>query len=406
MTKTKTKKLTFTQAAIAKLPKPQEGRAYYADAKTPGLYLAVWDTGVKTFELYKRMGGRPTRLKIGRFSEITVQQARDEVHRMTGQMAEGHNPADDRRKARGETTVGELFGMYMELHARPRKRTWQGDQAQFDRYLAPWKTHTLSSIKRADVASLHNKIGADHPYSANRLLAMLSAMFNFASDQGYEGPNPAKGIKRFKEQSRTRFLRGDEIQRFFQALRHEETPELWRDFFALSLLTGARRGNMESMKWADLDLEHGEWRIPESESKNKEPLLVVLAPEAVEFLNCRDDANKGQDKPSEYVFPSFGKTGHVTELKNAWKRIMALAEIKDCRAHDLRRTHGSWQAANGTSLAIIGKSLGHKNIATTQIYARLDLGPVKVSVHAAAAAMMAAAKGKPKQHKALPAPTR
>ena len=77
-------KINFTQAAIEKLPLPAAGRTYYADAKTPGLFLAVWDSGVKSFELYKRMGGRPTRLKIGRFPEVTVEQARKEIARKHG----------------------------------------------------------------------------------------------------------------------------------------------------------------------------------------------------------------------------------------------------------------------------------------------------------------------------------
>ncbi|MCJ7545172.1 MAG: Arm DNA-binding domain-containing protein, partial [Phycisphaerae bacterium] len=129
-------KINFTQAAIDRLPAPKQGRSYYRDAKTPGLCLCVWDTGVKSFELYKRMGGRPTRLKLGRFPGVTVEQARREVARLAGQIAQGKDPAEDRRKARGETTVGELFALFLEGHAKTHKRTWTEDQAQYDRYLA------------------------------------------------------------------------------------------------------------------------------------------------------------------------------------------------------------------------------------------------------------------------------
>ena len=92
----------------------------------------------------------------------------------------------------------------------------------------------------------------------------------------------------------------------------------------------------------------------------------------------------------EWVFPSYGKTGHLVEPKKAWNRLLDRAEISDLRIHDLRRTLGSWQAATGASLPVIGKSLGHKNQATTAIYARLDLDPVRQAVNTATAAMLAA----------------
>jgi integrase len=396
-------RINFTQAAIDRLPAPAEGRVYYADAKTPGLVLCVWDTGVKSFELYKRMGGRPTRLKIGRYPGVTVEQARKEVARMTGQLAQGDNPADARRKARGETTVGELFTMYLDGHAKPHKRTWKEDQAQFDRYLAAWKARRLSEVRPADVTALHAKIGRDSGhYAANRMLALLSAMFNHAAHLGFEGDNPAHGVKHFKEQSRDRFLRADELKAFFDALGDERTSPLWRDFFTIALLTGARRANVMSMTWADLELTRGLWRIPESQSKNKEPLLCVLPPAAVEILQRRADDNAAlePDKQSLYVFPGRGATGHVFDPTKPWEDVLSRAKIKDLRLHDLRRTLGSWQAATGASLSIIGRSLGHKNVATTAIYARLDLDPVRASVNTAADAIMAAANGM----KALPAP--
>jgi hypothetical protein len=122
----------------------------------------------------------------------------------------------------------------------------------------------------------------------------------------------------------------------------------------------------------------------------------------VEILQRRHADNAALDKPSDYVFPSWGAAGHITEPKAAWKRIIDRAGIKDLRLHDLRRTLGSWQAATGASLSIIGRSLGHKNVATTAVYARLDLDPVRASVNTAADAIMAAANGHAPK-KALPA---
>ena len=89
-------------------------------------------------------------------------------------------------------------------------------------------------------------------------------------------------------------------------------------------------------------------------------------------------------------FPVRAGPGHLAEPKKGWQRILARAAIADLRIHDLRRTLGSWQAKQGASLAIIGKSLSHKNQNTTAIYARLDLDPVRDSVNTATTAMMAA----------------
>ena len=103
-------------------------------------------------------------------------------------------------------------------------------------------------------------------------------------------------------------------------------------------------------------------------------------------ITARKEAANG----SPWVFPHKTKCGHITEPKNAWARICKSAKLSDLRIHDLRRTLGSWQAAGGSSLHVIGKSLGHRNQATTAIYARLNLDPVRESVNRATAAILAA----------------
>lgn len=87
----------------------------------------------------------------------------------------------------------------------------------------------------------------------------------------------------------------------------------------------------------------------------------------------------------------MSKTGHLKEPRKGWERILERAKISDLRIHDLRRTLGSWQAKTGASLSVIGKSLNHKHTATTAIYARLDLDPVRESVETATSAILSAA---------------
>jgi integrase len=108
------------------------------------------------------------------------------------------------------------------------------------------------------------------------------------------------------------------------------------------------------------------------------------------------DRFKRRVEGDPWVFPSHGATGHVVDLKDRWRVLLKRAQIENLRIHDLRRTQGSWQAAQGASLQIIGKALGHSSVASTEIYSRLSLDPVRVSMAQANAAMQAAAKRKPR----------
>ena len=110
---------------------------------------------------------------------------------------------------------------------------------------------------------------------------------------------------------------------------------------------------------------------------------VPLVPEAVEVIRSRVIAAKGR----EWVFPGRHGKGHLSDVRKPVKKIFDAAGFKDVRLHDLRRTFGSWQAANGSSELLIGKSLGHRNTRSTAVYARLNLDPVRQSVERATNAM-------------------
>ena len=209
-------------------------------------------------------------------------------------------------------------------------------------------------------------------------------MFNKAKEWGWAGENPAEKITAFHEEKRERFLDAEELKAFFDALKQELNVVI-RDYILLSLLTGARRRNVQSMRWDEIDWNQATWIIPTEKAKSKKPNRVVLSPVALTVLETRKLAST-----SEWVFPGRGKSGHLEEPKKAWRRIVKAANITDLRLHDLRRTLGSWQAATGASLPIIGKSLGHTSLEATQIYARLDLDPVRASVNKATDAMLLA----------------
>ena len=141
------------------------------------------------------------------------------------------------------------------------------------------------------------------------------------------------------------------------------------------------------MAWAEIRWGRAVWEIPAEKSKSGEATDVVLTSLMLELLERR---RRDPAADLVWVFPGPGRTGHLVEAKTAWARILKRAHIKDCRIHDLRRTLGSWQALQGTSLAIIGASLGHQSLQGTHIYARLNANPVRASVLKATEAMLAA----------------
>ena len=384
-----TEKVNFTKAVIVDAVAPERGRRYLYDAEEAGLVLQITAAGRKTFQLYKKHQGRPVRVTFGTWPEITVEQARKKARKAKTDLDAGTNPNDDLRQKRQEMTFADLFGQYMVRHAKVRKLTWQEDQNQFDRYLGAFAKKKLSAITRKDVAALHARIGKTAPTAANRVLSLLSSVFGRAIEFDlWAGANPCTGVRKFPEQSRDRFLSGDELRRFFEALE-QEPNDTARDFFSVALLTGARRSNVLEMMWADIDLDAATWRI--GRTKNGSPQTVALVEPVVELLRERR-----RQATSVFVFPGKGATGHLVEPKRGWTRICKRSGIEGARIHDLRRTMGSWQAKTGASLPVIGKSLNHKNQSTTAIYARLDLDPVRSAMEKAAAAMLATTDMAPK----------
>jgi integrase len=311
---------------------------------------------------------------------------------MRGEIVMGKDPQSEKRTVRNEMKFGELFEIYMERYSKRHKRSWRYDEREVNKFLPHWFRRKISSITQDDVYRLFHKIADEHGiYQANRMLERIRAIYNKAIEWGWEGRNPALGIKKFREKSRDRFLLPEEMSRFFDALAQEENVTA-RDFIMMALLTGARKSNVLAMSWKDISLENQIWRIPDT--KNGEPHNVPLSPQALEILHKRKQIQKLCEQESPYVFPGEGKEGHFADPKKPWQRLRKNAGLEDLRLHDLRRTLGSWQALQGTSTAIIGKSLGHKSMQSTAVYERLTLEPVRQSVQNATEALFAAAKKK------------
>lgn len=407
-------RINFTKRALDAVATPKEARAVYHDTQERGLGLLVQPTGHKSFFWFRKVRGRPTWKTIGAFPDLSIENARAKAQEYNSSVArwkadEYAGPAPlERRKS---PTLGSILDDYLERHlkanAKNPDRAVKHTRWQFNRYLSAWKDRKLGEISRDDVRALHSEIGSKDGksgpktgkekevelkhgrYSANRVIGLVRVLFNWALNPDvslWHGENPAKGIKRFREEKRTRFTQPDEMPRLFKALRAEKNIDL-RDFVFLALFTGARRSDVLAMRWDNLDLQRGLWEIPDP--KNREPYTVVLIAEAVTVLCAR----RRITAKSEWVFPSeSSKSGHLLDVKRGWKKLRQHAELSDLRIHDLRRTLGSWQAGSGSSLPIIGKSLGHSSSQATEIYSRLHLDPVRASVETATAAILAAGK--------------
>lgn len=409
----------FTKRRLEGLKPKPDSRFYVYDKHTKGLCLAVHPNGRKVFFLYRRIDRSPERIWIGPFPDVSIEKARGSAFGYNSEIALGKNPARAQAAMRSNQPLQELFDRYLEEHAKPYKRASSvaADEWLFGAYLATWKHRQLFTIRRRDVQTLHARIGREHGhYAANHTLSLLRHMFNKATEWGWEGENPCRGVKKFDVLSRERFLGADELPRFFAAL--VEQPNLtFRDFVLMCLLTGARRSNVQGMRWEDINLEGRTWTIPATMAKGRKQQRIALVPAAVEMLNQRrghlETLTASLDGPQDvsltkrqarrleldrviakngatWVFPTTGTSGHYIEPKRAWAALLLAAKIKDLRVHDLRRTLGSWQAALGANLAVIKETLGHRDISTTMIYSRLNLDPIRQAMEAATTAIWTA----------------
>ena len=413
-----TQRFRFTKDTVAALePGP---RPYFAfDTKEHGLCVRVETSGTKSFFYRYKVAGRSKRLKLGRFPGMSVGVAQSTTIVERGAVESGSDPAEARRESRTEMTVGELIKLYTDDHLRPERKpkaVVAAEQLVRD-YLAPLVGLKLSDLARKRVAEWHVKASEASRSRANRALEVLSAACSFAvvrdlAPARWLGVNPCYRVKANRETSRSRFLQPAELGRLLRAVGAE--PADLRDFFTMLLYTGARRSNVQAMRWNDLDLDGGAWRIEAGESKSGEAMSIPLVADAVTLLRRRKaelatlvkragrhvDAThmtmrqarhrvveqRRAANAETFVFPGLGASGHLIEPKTAWARVLKRAKIENLHVHDLRRTVGSWLAGQGANAFVIGRALGHKSLAATQVYARLDLEPVRAAMEQVSAA--------------------
>ena len=345
------------------------GWRWLGDDEVPGFGVRIYGSGRKLFALrYRTRSGHQRMMQIGQFGELTVQEARNSARRKKVRVLEGGDPLAEREgEQAGIRTVSNLMDGWLDDYAKAHRKRWKKDQRRVNGRIRPSLGQTrLEDLTVDRLAAWHRKIGNDSPVEANRCVETLRAAWRWADRHGLlpEGvQDPTGKVKKFRERSRDRWLRKDELERLMTEVRRHEDPYV-RAAIPLLLLTGLRKGELLSARWSDVDLERGEIRLPET--KSGESQVRLLPSPAVAIL---------RDLPRErspWVFPSpVSPLENRRDLKRPWETIRQAAELPDVTLHDLRRTAGSLMAQAGVPLQVIQQVLGHSHPGVTRLYARL-----------------------------------
>jgi integrase len=389
--------LKLTDKIISSLPCPATGQKRYYDSEVSGFGCRVTAAGSKSFILnYRTRGGIERRFTIGSCDDWSVKAAREEAQKLKRDIDQGGDPVAALTALREAPTVSDLCKRYIVEHLPKKRVSSQGDDVSMiaNDILPKLKSRKVADVTFSDIDALHRQIAKRASYRANRVVALLSKMFALAIKWDWRPDNPAKGIERTPEVKRHRYLSGTELASLTTTLAAFQDQQA-ADIIRLLLLTGARRGEVQSMRWTDLNLDQGVWVKPGATTKQKTmhrvPLSVAARQLLAElFVEAQTTAKAKKRELSEFVFPSHGS--HRVEIKHEWADICKAAGIKDARIHDLRHTYASVLASQGLSLPVIGALLGHTQMQTTLRYSHLFDDPLRQATERAATVIT----GKPK----------
>jgi integrase len=385
------------------------------DDDLKGFGLRVYPSGEKSWIVeYRPNGGGRTvdkkRLTLGPIGTLTPDMARKAAQDALARARLGADPAREKSEARKAVTFRELAEGFLREHVNVKRKA--GTQRNYRQLLEQVAIPALGNLKAADVsrrevAKLHLAM-QDRPYQANRLLAVIAAMYSFGGKRNMvpEHCNPARRIDKYPEHRRERFLTADEIERLGVALREAETTGLpWRvdesasnakhvakpdkrrtvlsphatAAIRLLVLTGARLREILDLRWCDVDLSRGLLFLPDSKTGKKTVVLNTAALGVLDTLAVLAGADDPLALRSSTAFVITGNEPGKprADLHKPWKSVAQRAGLEAVRLHDLRHTYASFGAGSGLGLPILGKLLGHKEAATTQRYAHLDSDPLR-----------------------------
>jgi integrase len=392
----------LTGSVIRRLPPPAKGNKVYYFGDPAGFGVRVTADGAKSFVLnYYTKTGRERRCTIGGHPGWTATEARKEAKRLRHLIDQGGDPLKDAEDARAAPTMEYLCDRFEKEHAERKRRSTALEYGRMlKKHIRPhFGIHTkVADVTYTDVDDLHQRITkAGHPYRANRVLAVMAKMFALAINWNLRDDNPAKGVGKNLEYERKRYLVDDELARLVMALAAHPDRQT-ANAIRLLLLTGARRGEVLAMRWADVDLATGIWSKPASSTKQKEPHTAPLNAPARQLLSeIREQQASKSRTLGEFVFPGAGITKHVVEINRTWRRVCKAANIKNLRIHDLRHSFASTAASSGSNLLVIGALLGHAKASSTLRYSHIFQDPQRVATERVGAIIEAAGRPAPEE---------
>ena len=386
-----TAKITASFAAAPPPPSAGKAKVDYYCTDLPGLLMEVRASGQRTFyAVYRDARGTKRQLRVGRFGEVTLAQARKSVQQVRGSAALGADPAAERDQARQVPTFGEFAVRYM-AHAKSHKRSWKDDDGWLRNWLVPaLGRRALDAVTTRDISRLHSRVKDERSVvAANRVLSLVKHLFNLAIQWGEAKQNPAKGIRLFREVARARFLDPGEVRRLVAALDQEPNRTI-ASFFHTLLLTGARRSEAMQATWAEIDFDRRLWTVPASRSKSGRARHIPLSDAVVKVLLTLPGPDQGP-----HVFPGRHHGKSLNNPAKNWAAACKRAGLEGVRIHDLRHSFASILAANGRSLVEIQHLLGHQSPMMTNRYAHLSNGALLDAANVAGLAVDNAIAGPP-----------
>lgn len=360
-------RVKLTDRTIQALKPPERGQVDYFDETTSGFGVRLSQGSRKAFFIMYRFEGRLRRHTFGTYPSLSLADARKKAKDALHAVAHGRDPGADKQADRRAETFGELATEYLESHAKPNKRSWKEDERILDHDLLPdWRGRRAKSITRRDVRVVMKRIAEDrgHPIMANRTLALVRRIFNFAIEREIVVANPCHKVPApGTERERDRVLGHDELRSLWKAL--PATPVWFQVAFKLYLFTAQRHHEVLGMSRPELDLDASWWTIPASRTKNSLAHRVPLAPTAAELvgdiLECAPS--------SPWVFPSPMREGPIATLQKPVRRLRQLTGIA-FRIHDLRRTAASNMTSIGIARPTVARVLNHLERDVTRVYDR------------------------------------
>jgi len=366
------KKFAFTKKEIENLP-AQDKRYRCMDPKTQGLFIEVMPSGEKFFRVRGKVGKKDTTTTLGRFPDITKDQARTEAAIHRNKMATGINPNQLKQVHKNENiTLEEVYLDYI-ANRTLSPRSIQNYKQNLDCYLEKWKQKPLKSINEEKIKQIHKTVSEGSKAQANQTMRFLNALFNFAkheyrglNDTYIFGENPVDIIKHQRmhhkiPRKQTR-LHEDELSSWFNTIeqsridavnQHEEFTASVCDTLVMALLTGLRRSEVLELTWDRVDLKRQSFFI--DQTKNGLPLQLPTTDYIQNMLSRR--WNSRTDSP--FVFSAPNEQGRIIEPK----KVIAKLQLKSDTSfgfHDLRRTFASTAERLSVGTYTLKRLMNHK----------------------------------------------